>query len=99
MSPTMPGGAERLAEGAGDGLAEDGDRQADQRDRDDRDGDDEQPRRADGGQVRLGAPASRYSTELPDDRGDREDDQAGDDVLLEHHAAEGGERDRGPRPG
>src|SRR5277367_5554801 len=92
MSPT-------LAEGTGDGPAEDGDHQAEQRDGHDRRGDDEQPQRADGGQARLGRAAPRDAAELPDDRGQHEDDQAGDDVRLEHRAAEGRERDRGPRPG
>src|ERR1700743_2437924 len=88
-----------LAEGAGGGLAEDGDEQAEQRDSDDRDGNHEQPRRADGGQGGPGGIAARYPAELPDDRGDREDDQAAYHGRLEHHAAEGGERHRGPRPG
>ena len=45
------------------------------------------------------AAAPRSAAELPDDRGEREDDQARDDVGLEHRAADGAETDRGPRPG
>src|SRR5215472_5491842 len=91
--PVRPG----LPECAGYGPAEDGDRQAEQRYRDDGDGNEEQPGRADhgqaGGRAAPGDPAG-----LPDDRGDREDEQAGDHVHLEHRAAEGRERQRGSRP-
>src|SRR5450756_556512 len=93
-----------LAEGSGGGTAEERDDEAEQRHHRDRDRDDEQPGRAHGGQgggrqtgLRRAAPG--HPAELPDHRGDRQDDQAGDHVHLEHGAAKSGERYRGPRPG
>src|SRR5215831_5509705 len=89
----------RLAEGAGGGGAEQGDEEGEQRDGDDRRGDHAEPGGADGGQILIRGTDTGHPAEFPDQRGDGQDDQPGDHVCLEHDAAEGGERDRGSRPG
>ena len=44
-------------------------------------------------------PLLEQQAEAPDQRDDREDEQAGDHVVLEHDTADGGEGYRRPRPG
>src|SRR5215469_7836462 len=84
---------------ARDGGAEHGDEQGEQRYPHDGDGDQANARGADDGQPAGRRTDSRQLAEAPDQRDDREDDQAGDHVVLEHDTAEGGEGYRCPRPG